>query len=305
MKSYKRILIFLLLVLALTGVLSPWMAALWNAILHAVPEWRDYQQPFSRIFSRLYMVMGIVLFFVCRRMLGIESFRQMGLTRERAWWRDVVMGFLLACGSFAAVVAAMAFAGVFTPGFRRSLASALGSAFGALMAGLTVGFIEEIFFRGMIFKGLVEDTRKAAAYCLANLFYSVIHFVKPAEKVPLTEIDPLAGFRYLAGSFAALLDLREILPGVIGLFLIGIALSYAFFRTGSLYLAIGLHAGWVFSLKTFDLFGRARRRDMGWLFGASEPKIVSGVATWIGIIAVVLVIHWATRNRKALGAAKF
>ena len=298
MKSYKRILLFLLLVLALNCLVSPWLAALWNVILDAVPEWRSYQQPFSRIFTRLYMIMGIVLFFFCRPLLKIDSFSQLGLTREPRWWRNIGLGFIVACVSFAAIVMTMTFADVFSPGFRGSVSTTLGRVFTGFMTGLTVGFLEEIFFRGMIFKGLGEDAKPATAFLLANLFYSAIHFVRPAEKVPLSGIDPLAGFRHLILSFAPLLDLEEIFPGVIGLFLIGVALSYAFFRTGSLYLSIGLHAGWVFGLKILEVFGRAPRRDLGWIFGASNPKIVSGAATWIGVLIVLAVIHWLTRKPK-------
>jgi membrane protease YdiL (CAAX protease family) len=297
MKSYKRILLFLLLVLALNCLISPWMAALWDWVLYAIPEWSSYRQPFSRIFSRLYMVLGIALFFLCRRQLKIESPSQLGLTGARKL-QDGFVGFGLAVASLCGIVLVLIFADIFEPDLRYSWSSSLGRAFAALMAGLTVGLLEEIFFRGMIFKGLMEDTKPATAFILANLFYAAIHFVKPAEKVPLSGIEPLAGIRHLILSFAPMLDLEEILPGLFGLFLIGVALSYAFLRTGSLYLAIGLHAGWVFGLKTLEIFGRAPRRDLGWFFGASHPKIVSGVATWIGVLIVLAVIHWLTRNRK-------
>ena len=64
---------------------------------------------------------------------------------------------------------------------------------------------------------------------------------------------------------------------MIGLLLIGIVLSYAFLRTGTLYLSIGLHAGWIISIKTVRVFGDYRRESLGWLFGSTDPKIVSGV----------------------------
>jgi membrane protease YdiL (CAAX protease family) len=296
MKSYKRILLFLLLVLALNCLISPWMAALWSVILDA--QWSSYQQPFSRIFTRLYMVFGIVLFFLCRPLLKIESAKHLGLNQDPHRVRDVFTGFGLAVASFVVIVLVMTFADIFDPGTRHSFSSSVGRVFSALVTGLTVGFLEEIFFRGMIFKGLLEDTKPVRAFVLTNLFYSAIHFVKPAEKVPLSGIEPLAGIRHLISSFAAFLSPEEFLPGLIGLFLIGIVLSYAFMRTGALYLSIGLHAGWVFGLKVFEVAGRAPRRELGWIFGATHPKIASGVVTWIGVLVVLAVIHWLTRNRK-------
>ncbi len=87
------------------------------------------------------------------------------------------------------------------------------------------------------------------------------------------------------------------LPGFIGLLLVGVVLSFAVERTGKLYLAIGLHCGWVFSLKISSLFGDINRQQLGWLFGAGNPKIVSGVATWVAILLTGAAVHYLTKNR--------
>ena len=110
----------------------------------------------------------------------------------------------------------------------------------------------------------------------------------------------MAGFRHLFSTFAPFFELSEIAPGLIGLLLIGIVLSYAFARTGTLYLSIGLHAGWVIAIKTVRVFGDYRAESLGWLFGSSDPKIVSGVVTWAGIMLVGFAVHWITRNRAGL-----
>ena len=113
----------------------------------------------------------------------------------------------------------------------------------------------------------------------------------------------MAGFRHLFSTFAPFFELSEIGPGLIGLLLIGIVLSYAFARTGTLYLSIGLHAGWVIAIKTVRVFGDYRAENLGWLFGSSDPKIVSGVVTWAGIILVGIAVHWITRSRTGLCVA--
>jgi membrane protease YdiL (CAAX protease family) len=87
-------------------------------------------------------------------------------------------------------------------------------------------------------------------------------------------------------------------PGLFGLFLLGIVLSYAFIRTGSLYLSIGLHAGWVFGIKTIKVYGNYTREGLGWLFGSTDPKFLSGVATWVGFLMVGLIVYWLTRKRQ-------
>ena len=296
MKVYQRVLIFLLLVLLLTSLLSPWVAALWNSIIEANPEWREHRYSFSKIFNRLFMALAAISFLMFRSYLKIGSLAQLGLTPADQSYHDLVKGFLLALSSLIVLALAMALSEVFTPYFRLSLSVALERSVKALLTAMTVGLLEEIFFRGILFKGLLQDLGLKPAFFLASLFYSAIHFIKPAEAASLDGFDPWAGIDHLIRSFQSLLAPVALFPGLLGLFLIGAVLSYAFLRTGSLYLSIGLHAGWIFGLKTIRVYGDYRREDLGWLFGSSEPKLVSGVAGWIGILVVGAIIHYLTRT---------
>jgi uncharacterized protein len=304
MKSYQRLLIFVLLVLALTALVSPWAATAWDLISATEILAPQERIPFSRFFNRFFMISGVLLFFACRSLLKIESAAQLGLMPRMQAARDVANGLVLALGSMIVLASIMSVAQVYDPFFRLSLSESVEQCVKAILAGFTVGVLEEIFFRGIIFRGLLEDWKPLPAYLVANLFYSALHFVKPGERYFLTGIDPWAGFRHLFSTFAPFFEPAEIAPGIIGLLLIGIVLSYAFARTGTLYLAIGLHAGWVIAIKTVRVFGDYRAEYLGWLFGSSDPKIVSGVVTWAGIILVGLAVHWITRNRAGLYAPR-
>jgi len=211
--------------------------------------------------------------------------------------RSLALGFGLALSSMALLAAAMTAADIFTPFLRLPLATALDRFAVALSAGIFAGFLEEIFFRGILFKGLYQDGTPVRAYLLANLFYSALHFVRPGEPYFVDTVQPLAGFSHLAKTFAPFLEPLTLLPGIFGLFLLGAVLSYALIRSGKLYLSIGLHAGWVVGLKTIRLFGNYTREDLGWAFGSSEPKLVSGVATWVGILLVGVAVRYLTKNR--------
>jgi membrane protease YdiL (CAAX protease family) len=302
MKSYQRLLVFVLLVLGLTALVSPWAAAAWDLISPTEILAPHDRIPFSRIFNRFFMISGILLFFVCRSLLKIESPAQLGLVPKTQAAHDIIAGLVLALGSMLALGWIMSLADVYQPFFRLSLSESVEQCVKAILAGFTVGVLEEIFFRGIIFRGLLEDWKPLPAFLLANLFYSALHFVKPGERYFLSGIEPWAGFRHLFSTFAPFFEPAEIAPGLIGLCLIGIVLSYAFARTGTLYLSIGLHAGWVIAIKTIRVFGDYRGEDLGWVFGSSDPKIVSGVVTWAGIILVGLAVHWLTRNRAGLYA---
>jgi membrane protease YdiL (CAAX protease family) len=132
---------------------------------------------------------------------------------------------------------------------------------------------------------------RGLGYAIAALVFSAIHFIRPENDAVLMHADPLAGARHLVGSFHLFLDPIAIIPGLFGLFLIGAVLCYAYEKTGNLWLSIGLHAGWIFGLKTIRVFGDYSRLDLGWVFGSSEPKIVSGPATWLGVLMVGLAIY--------------
>lgn len=302
MKSYQRLLIFMLFVLALTALLSPWAATVGDLMSGGKAQAQEYRIPFSRIFNRFFMISGIVLFFACRRHLKVRSPSELGLTPQTGAARDVAMGLGLALGSMVVLGFIMSLAKAYTPFFRLSLAESLAQCAKALLTAFTVGILEEIFFRGLIFRGLLEDWKPLPAFVAANLFYSALHFVKPAKEYFLTGIDPWAGFRHLFSTFAPFLEPAAMIPGLFGLLLIGMVLSYAFARTGTLYLSIGLHAGWIFGLKTVRVFGDYTRENLGWAFGSTDPKMVSGVITWIGLILVGCAICRVTRDRSRLFA---
>lgn len=297
MKSYQRIFLFLLVVLFLTALLSPWFALLWDRLFDAYPQWEEHRFPFSRIFDRTYMTLGIILFFAYRPLLKIESMNQMGLQSIRLGYPDLVRGLLLALASWIILMVAMSSLDVFSPNFTRSLQESIGRLLSALLSAVAVGMLEEIFFRGIIFKGLLEDWKKPFAFLFASLFYSAVHFIKPAKKFFLSDLEPLAGARHVVDSFHHFLDPVSLFPGFFGLFLLGMILCYAFFRTRSLYLSIGIHAGLVFGRKTLTLFGSYDDKNLDWLFGESEPRFVSGVATWIVVLLVGFVVYWITRKR--------
>ncbi len=302
LKSYQRVFLFLLAVLFLTSLLSPWVAWLWNLIRSSRPEWQEYLYPFSRIFNRIFMVLGILLFFPCRRLLKISSAEELGLSSFRRDYGYILKGAFLALISFVIIVMIMTTVDVFKPAFRLAFAEGVARSFKALMAALTVGLVEEVFFRGIIFKGLREQWRPMGAYIVANCFYSATHFIKPAQKFYLQEFDPWLGFYHLAHTFERFLDPWSLLPGFFGLFLLGIVLSYAFVRTGSLYLSMGLHMGWILGIKSIKVYGSYSRHDLGWFFGSSDPKFVSGIATWIGFIVVALIVHRLTLKRSNLSS---
>lgn len=295
-KTHHPILIFLFSSLALACLLAPFLAVGAEWVRAEWPQLLDEPIPFGRIFNRAFMLSAIALFFLMRRqIIPAQTIRRILGLRARVASRNFFTGFGLAIGSTVLLLAVMTAADVYTPMLRLSIERSLQRFTAALASGLAIGFLEEFFFRGMLFLGVLQAIVRWKAYLSVNLFYSAIHFVKPGEEYFVERLDLLAGVRHLAQTFTPFLDPLTLLPGIVGLFLIGVVLSYALERTGNLYLSIGLHAGWVASLKSIRIFGDFARKDLGWAFGFTDPKIVSGIATWVGICLVALAIMRLTR----------
>lgn len=296
LKTHQYLLIFLLVILALTCLISPWMALGADWFAERWPEVMSERVPFSRIFNRAFMIAGIIVFIFGRRVIFPAQLKALLPVSSARGWRNLLTGWTLGVISIALLVTVMSVADIFTPFFRLTWDESLSRMASAFFAGIFTGFFEELFFRGILFFGLRRQGWPLCAYVLANLFYSLVHFVKPGENYFLDGVDPLAGFRHLLTTFEPFLDPVPLVPGILGLLLIGVVLSYALERTGNLSLSIGLHAGWVFSLKVLRVFGDFTRRDLGWAFGSTDPKIVSGVVSWLGILLVAVAIHRLTRG---------
>jgi membrane protease YdiL (CAAX protease family) len=300
-QAHQRLLVFLLLALAIACFISPfltlgadWFRTQWPALL---PQ----RIPFHRTFDRAFMISGIALFCVFRRQLITKELKALFLTSHKSARADFFVGLGLALGSVVLVITAMTAGKFFTPFFRVSLSLGISRIASAAAAAVFAGTLEEIFFRGILFMGLRTHGYRLRAYLLANLFYAGLHFVSPGQAYFIDRLDLGAGFRHFAYTFTPFLDPIALLPGMIGLLLVGLVLSFAVERTGTLFLAIGLHGGWIFGLRTLRVFGdfTVKRDQLGFLFGASEPKIVSGTFTWAAILLTGVAVYYLTRSRAA------
>jgi len=296
-QPHQRLLIYLLLALALTWVISPFLSLGADWFMTQWPALMPQRMPFHRTFDRAFLISGILLFVVFRHSLMSAQLKDLCLVGRATAGRDLAAGLGLALASIVLIVAAMTAAEVFTPFFRVGRSSATARVASAAAAGIFSGVFEEVFFRGILFMGLRRRSGDLRAYLWANLFYTALHFVRPGEAYFLDRLDLTAGFRHWLYTFTPYLNPLALLPGFIGLFLIGSVLSFAVERAGNLYIAIGLHAGWVFGLKTLRAFGDFQRDRLGWLFGSSDPKIVSGVVTWVVVLLIGLAVYYLTKSR--------
>jgi hypothetical protein len=88
--------------------------------------------------------------------------------------------------------------------------------------------------------------------------------------------------------------LERLLGIIVPVFLI-IALGWAFARTEALYLSMGLHAGWVFTLQSFSFLTIPNAGVSGRWLGA--VALTENVATWPVLVGTFFLVAWLCRNK--------
>ena len=156
-------------------------------------------------------------------------------------------GFLLAAGLLLSMGVALVPAGAL-PSIRHPGGGLPEMVLRSLAMALVMAAVMELFFRGIVMGIFLRAMRPAAALGMSAAFFALVLSVIPPAGVNVA--DPEAarpGFEMLR-----LLGMRFAEPGaILGHFLpllaLGGVLAYARWRTASLWLPAGLHAGWWFS----------------------------------------------------------
>jgi membrane protease YdiL (CAAX protease family) len=281
--------LLLAIILVCTTVLSPFV---WWGLTAIIGD--AYKFTFPRLYDRILQILAVAAFIVGRRWLGLTSWQALGLGKaERR--RDFWLGLAIALGSMAVLLGLMyGFDALrffwrypFEKGVRKVMAGALGA--------VLIGTGEELLFRGILLGGLMREVRRGYAIAWTTGVYAIVHFFRGGRQAG--EVTLLSGFERLASAFAPLAD-PVILPALVGLVILGLILAYARLRSGGLYLPIGLHTGWVFTIRVGRVFMEIPRRP-GLLWGQRRPPIVSGAVGWTALVGSFAVLYWALRNRPA------
>jgi len=301
LKQYKKILLLYLFILFISSLLAPLikiaadMLIPQSALVTDLLNYKHGSYDFGKVLRRIILGVAILIIFLFRKPLMINSLSTIGIKHTSGWWEHLQMGFFLSTGIFILYTSFLFITGIkILQVDAKSLGDLFFQLFKILLIAGLVGCIEEIFFRGFIFQSFLRDMHTVSAVCASSLFYSLLHFFK-VKLLVSPGIHPFIGFIVVYQSFKNIIvNFTTILPSVIGLFLVGVVLSYACLRTKSLYLAIGLHAGWIFLIKSNILLFDHVGTNFRWLFG--DSKVVTGVLGWGLLIVTLFLVRLVTKT---------
>ena len=295
MKDAARLLGYFAATILFGAVAAPilFWAAQWLAAHEIFPALAAFD--FEEFFHRALLLGALLFLWPFLRWLRIKGLHDLGLVRNRAWGRDVAIGFLisaipiLGCGVFLVAL------GNYTmrPHVAWDAVAAV-----ALTAAI-VPLIEETFFRGLFLGVLLRDNRPLTAALLSSAIFSIVHFLKAPDQTT-TSVVWTSGFVSLAHSLDQFTEPMLVLAGWTTLFLIGVILAHARLRTRSLWLPIGLHAGWIFASSVFNKIAHREIVALPWLGKSLLVGIVPLCVCFVSWVLLGAFLRYAgTREPKS------
>jgi len=283
MRPLSAWLLYLGLVLVVGAALAPWVYLGLNA--GAGSTWLRplAQQPFHRFVDRCLLGAALVGLWPLMRFLGVRTWRAVGWTSLSGQSPRLAGGFLFGLVSLGLVALAATLGGARSWNADRTAAEVSRHLLNAAGSALVVALIEETLFRGCLYQSLRKHHRVVVAAVLSSLIYAWVHFLLPVRWIG--PVGPLTGFVVLGKMMSGMVIWTALIPGFLNLTLAGLLLALAFESTGTLYFSIGLHAGWIFWLKSYGFFTAEVAGADAWLWGTG--RLVDG---WVATVALTLAL---------------
>jgi len=260
LKDATRLLVYLLATVLVGALLAPCL--FWAAqflVAHGLLTFLA-RYDFETFFHRALLVAAVILLWPLIRSLEIRRRNDLQLAANPRWPRDLLAGFifsaipLLCCGAILLVTPIFSVRGAINwPGVAKVAA-----------ASAVVPIIEETFFRGLVLGVLLKTGRRYMSIFVTSTLYSIVHFLKAPDRTS-PNVTWMSGFNSIAHAFVQFADPLLVTAGLTTLFLIGWILADARSRTRSLWLPIGLHAGWIFTSGAFNKIALRQLIVLPWL----------------------------------------
>jgi membrane protease YdiL (CAAX protease family) len=280
-----------LLVFVGGALLAPWLYWLVQHFAHEVPKLAN--SPFHRYVNRALIGIGLIGLWPLFKSLRARSPADIGLVKPAGNWNRLGAGFLLGFVSLAIVAAMALAAGARQLNGNISAGKLVERLITAALTAIAVAVVEEILFRGALFGALRKVFDWKIALLASSMVYAIVHFMESA-KLEGT-VTWLSGLELLPRMLRGFTDWHAMVPGFFNLTLAGALLALAYQRTGNLYFSIGLHAGWIFWLKSYGFLTKEVSGANGWWWGTN--KLINGWAA-LPVLALVLIVFTRLPSEK-------
>lgn len=286
MRPLRSLLVFVAVVFLGGALLAPWLYWLVDSFSHVIPSLSE--KPFHRFVNRAILGLALIGLWPFLRSLGVRSLRDVGLVGPAGQARKLAGGFATGFLSLACVAALALLCGARKANADLSALDLARNVIGIALTAAVVAVLEEVLFRGALFGALRKVWHWVFALALSSMVYAILHFMESARLAgPVRWTSGLELLPLMLRGFA---NVQEIIPGFFNLALAGAILGVAYQRTGNLYVSIGLHAGWIFWLKSYNTLTTGVAGARAWFWGSG--KLIDG---WLVLPLLALVLFAVLR----------
>jgi len=289
MRVLGWLLIYLAVVFLGGALLAPW--------LHQATQWGANQwpalaplarQPFHRFVDRAVLALAVVGLWPLLQHFAMLGWCQLGLRDSgaraaRRAGKQLALGFFIGLVSLASLALLAILFGHRAINMAHTRPETVRYLLGATAAAVIVAFLEELIFRGALYGLLRGPLPRGGALVLSSAIYAAVHFVQKADMPGPVEWN--SGLLLLPAMFRNLGDGALLIPSFLTLTAAGMALAVIYERTGSLYTSIGLHAGWIFWLKSYRFTTRPTGANAQAFWGGDN--LVDG---WLALIILTALL---------------
>lgn len=277
MRPVRALGIYIIAVFIGGALVAPWLYWLTQVFSQWVPHLAS--SPFHRFVNRSLLGIALLGLWPLLRSLDAKHWDDLGLVNPKGNGPRLAFGF---CAGFVslALVAGLALAS----GARTLTAhpERLGQRLaGAALTAMAVAVLEEVLFRGALFGTLRQAMGWIAALIISSVIYALVHFMESAKQTG--PVLWYSGLDLLPRMLRGFGDWHALVPGFFTLTLAGSWLALSYQRTGNLYFSIGLHAGWIFWLKSYGNLTHEVPGANAWVWGGG--KLLDG---WMALLIITL-----------------
>jgi hypothetical protein len=240
---------------------------------------------FQRYFDRSVLIAAFLLLLPILKWIGWGRLKSFGLRRNPRRIGHLLGGFVISAAIVFALAVFLSWLDVLE--LKDPLPWNLLPPI--LLTAISVAVIEETLFRGAIL-GLVRQTLTTCpAAVLVSALFSIVHFLNP-ERQLIESVTWYSGFELLPHTFWRFSDPLIVLGGFIAIGILGLLLAHATIRTSSLWLAIGIHAGLVFSKMGLNKVTK-RVQDLTPWFGSDITVGLGSILILLFLWSVIWLVY--------------
>jgi membrane protease YdiL (CAAX protease family) len=256
-------------------------------------------EPVHRVMHRIAMLLALIGLVMLTRRLGLSDKESLGYgLPRRQFLRQMGVGFVCGIGLMLPLTALLLGLDIreVKPGFDGQW---LGLIAGGILTGVTVAFIEETFFRGVLFTAISRTSGVAAAVIAPSVLYASLHFLGGKLRVPPEDVSWVHGFEVLSKLFERYVQPLTFADSFVALAVLGMLFALVRLRTGAIAGCIGLHAAGVAFIAVLREATRLNpNTEYAVLVGSYDGVIGWAALVWFAFIAATFVFLSRRQDKK-------